>query len=52
VLATALSFTLPVFVDRRDYARAASNYAKNPSPENDKILRLENATNQQAQLKT
>ena len=52
VLATALSFTIPVFVDRRDYARAVLNYTKNPSPENDKILRLESATNQQAQLKT
>ena len=52
VLATALSFTIHVFADRRDYARAVSNYTKNPSPENDKVLRLESATNQQAQLKT
>jgi hypothetical protein len=51
-LATAISFAIPVFVDRHDYARAVSNYAKNPSPDNDKILRLESATNQQAQLKT
>jgi hypothetical protein len=52
VLATALSFTLPAFVDRHDYARAVSNYAKNPTPENDRILRLESATCQQDQLKT
>jgi|SRR5579863_8325624 hypothetical protein len=52
VLATALSFALPAFVDRPDYARAVSNYAKNPSPENDKILRLESATYQQDELKT
>jgi hypothetical protein len=52
VLATVLSFALPVFVDRPDYARAVSNYAKNPSPDNGKILRLESGTNQQAQLKT
>jgi hypothetical protein len=52
VLATALSFAVPVFVDRPDYARAVSNYGKNPSPDNGKILRLESATNQQAQLKT
>jgi hypothetical protein len=52
VLATALSFAIPVFVDRRDYARAVSNYAKNPSPENNKILRLESATNKEARLKT
>jgi hypothetical protein len=51
-LATAISFAIPVFVDRHDYAIAVSNYAKNPSPDNDKILRLETATNQQAQLKT
>ena len=51
VLAIALSFALPVFVDRTDYARAVSNYAKNPSPDNGKILRLESVTNQQAQLK-
>jgi hypothetical protein len=51
VLATTLSFELPVFVDRPEYARAVSNYAENPSPDNDRILRLESATNQQAQLK-
>jgi|ERR1700722_16776462 hypothetical protein len=52
VLATALPLALPVFVDRHDYSRAASNYAKNPSPENDKILRFESATYRQDQLKT
>jgi hypothetical protein len=52
VLATAMSFAIPVFVDSRDYARAVSNYAKDQSPANDKILRLESATNQRAQLKT
>lgn len=52
VLAMALSFAIPVFVDRHEYAKAVSNYAKNPSPDNDKILRLESATNLQVELKT
>ena len=51
VLATALLFALPVFVDRHEYARGVSNYVKNPSPDNDKILRLKSATNRQVELK-
>jgi hypothetical protein len=51
VLATALSFALPVFVDRPDYTRAVSNYAKNPSSDNGEILR-ESARNQRAFLRT
>ena len=50
-LATAICFAIPVFVDSHDYARAVSNYAKNPSPENYTIYRLESATNQNARLR-
>lgn len=52
VLAITLSFALPVFVDRADYTRAVSNYAKNPSSDNDEILRVESAKNHRAVLRT
>ena len=52
VLATALSFAIPVFVDRPDYTRAVSNYAKNPSSANDEILKVESAKNQRTVLRT
>jgi hypothetical protein len=45
-LAAALSLAVPVFSDRREYVDAAFNYAKNPSPENEAILRVERAKNQ------
>ena len=46
VLATALSFVVPVFLDRRDYAHAVLNYAKNPSPGTEATLRSETIKNQ------
>jgi len=52
VLATSLSFAIPVFVDRHEYAKAVSNYVKNPSSENDAILRVERAKNQRIVLRT
>jgi len=32
VLATVLSFVVPVFVDRNDYAKAVMDNVKNPDP--------------------
>lgn len=52
VLATALSLALPVFVDRPNFARAVSNYVKNPSSDNDEILRVESAKNHRVVLST
>jgi hypothetical protein len=52
VLATALSFAIPVFVDRPDYTRAVSNYAKNQSSANGEILKVESAKNQRTMLRT
>jgi len=52
VLATSLSFAIPVFVDRHEYAKAVSNYVKNPSSDNDAILRVERAKNQRIVLRT
>jgi hypothetical protein len=51
VLATALSFAVLVFVDRPNFARAVSNYVKNPSSDNDEILRVESAKNQRVVLR-
>jgi|ERR1700694_1482767 len=52
VLATILSFAVPVFVDRHEYARAVVDYVKNPNSENDAILRLERTKNQRIALRT
>jgi hypothetical protein len=52
VLAITLSFALPVFVDRPDYTRAVSNYAKNQSSYNAEILSVESAKNHRAVLRT
>jgi hypothetical protein len=52
VLATALSFALPVFVDRHEFTTAVSNYVKNPSPDNKAILRVAKAKNQRVALVT
>jgi hypothetical protein len=52
VLATALAFLPPVFVHRHEYAKAVTDYVKNPSPENDAILRVERAKNQRIKLRT
>jgi hypothetical protein len=46
VLATALSFAIPVFMDRSEYAHAVLNYSKNPSPDNQSNLRVATAKNQ------
>jgi hypothetical protein len=45
-LAAALSLAVPVFHDRREYVDAAFNYAKNPSPQNEAVLRVERDKNQ------
>src|SRR5882757_2251206 len=52
VLATALTFAIPVFVDRHEYAKAVVDYVKNPNPENDATLRAERAKNQRVVLRT
>jgi hypothetical protein len=52
VLATVLSFAVPVFVDRHEYAKAVVNFARNPNSENDATLRLERTKNQRIALKT
>jgi hypothetical protein len=52
VLATALSFAVPVFVDRHEFTTAVSNYVKNPSPNNEAILRVAKAKNQRVALVT
>jgi hypothetical protein len=46
VLATALSVAVPVFMDRREYARAVLNYAKDPNPDNEANLRIATTENQ------
>jgi hypothetical protein len=52
VLATVLSFVIPVFVDRHEYAKAVVDYAKNPNSENDAVLRLERTKNEWIVLRT
>jgi hypothetical protein len=52
VLATVLSFVVPVFVDRHEYAKAVVDYVKNPNSENDATLMLERTKNQRIALKT
>jgi hypothetical protein len=52
VLATVLSFVVPVFIDRHEYAKAVVDYVKNPNSENDATLILERAKNQRIALKT
>jgi hypothetical protein len=52
VLATVLSFVVPVFVDRHEYAKAVVDYTKNPNSENDAILRGERAKNQGIALRS
>jgi hypothetical protein len=50
VLATVLSFVVPVFVDRHEYAKAVVDYVKNPNSENDAVLKAERAKNQRIAL--
>ena len=45
-LAVVLSFAIPVYVERKEYARAVVNYVHNPSAENEAILSAERAQNQ------
>jgi hypothetical protein len=44
-LALLLFFGVPTIVDRRDYTAAVSQMLKNPSPENEAVLRREEAKN-------
>jgi hypothetical protein len=50
VLATVLSFAMPVFVDRHEYAKAIVDYVKNPNSENGAVLRIERTKNQRVAL--
>jgi len=50
VLATVLSFVVPVFVDRHEYAKAVVDYVKNPNSENDAVPKAERAKNQRITL--
>jgi hypothetical protein len=52
VLATVLSFVIPVFVDRHEYAKAVVDYGENPNSENGAILRVERTKNQRIALRT
>src|SRR5229473_8030642 len=52
VLATALAFAIPVFVDRHEYTKAVVDYVKNPNSENDATLRVQRAKNQRVVLRT
>jgi len=51
-LATALAFVFPVFVHSNEFTKAVTEYVKNPSSENDAILRVERAKNQRIVLRT
>ena len=51
-LAVVLSFVVPVFVDRHEYAKAVADYVKNPNSENDAVLKTERAKNQRVALET
>jgi hypothetical protein len=52
VLATVLSFVVPVFVDRHEYAKAVVDFVKNPNSENDAVLKAERVKNQRMALET
>jgi len=52
LLATVVAFAIPVFVDRQEYTRAVTNYVKNPSPENDALLRVEGAKSRRISFTT
>jgi len=45
VLATLLSFLVPVFVNRRDFTRAVHEYTRNPTAENEAIMERERSEN-------
>jgi hypothetical protein len=52
VLAAVFAFSVPVFVDSREYTAAVHNYAKNPTPENDAVLARETAKYRRGALVT
>jgi hypothetical protein len=52
VLATSLSFVVPVFVNSVDYSKAVLNYTKDPNFNNEAVLRAENAKKQRAAVET
>jgi hypothetical protein len=52
LLAILLSFVVPVFVNRRDFTRAVSEYARNPTAENEAIMERERAENRRIALIT
>jgi hypothetical protein len=45
-LAIILAVITPIFVDRSEHARAVAAYAKNPSPENERVLHRQQQINQ------
>jgi hypothetical protein len=47
VIATALSFSVPVSIDRHEYTAAVFDYASNPSTDREASLRIEKAKNHQ-----
>jgi hypothetical protein len=49
-LATSLSFAIPVFVDRHEFATAVANYAKAPTSENRAALQSAKDKNQRVAL--
>jgi len=52
VLASLLSFLLPVFVDRRDFTTAVHEYVKNPTVDNETTMERERAKNERIALVT
>jgi hypothetical protein len=51
-LAALIAFLVPSFVDRRDFARAVTEYVKNPTPGNEAIMERERAENRRIALIT
>jgi hypothetical protein len=52
VLAAVVSFSIPVFVDRHEYASAVSNETSSPNPDNEATLTAERAKNERFALTT
>jgi len=50
VLAALIAFLVPVFVDRQEFARAVTEYVKNPTPENEAIMERERDENRRVAL--
>jgi hypothetical protein len=51
-LAAVFAFLIPIFIDRRDYALAVHNYAKNPTVDNAAVVAREKAKSQRVALIT